>query len=104
MGHSRFEEPRIQFLKIPHRGRNQPLAVFGILAHSARLLDIEQGPGKLCAHPLQIPDAGSRIPQFLGNPHARWNITGNQPVGGRHNGHWPTGRRNSVYVGRLGRN
>lgn len=53
---ARLEQPRIEFLKVADRRRDETLRVIGIARHLARLLYIQEGARKLDPHPLQVAD------------------------------------------------
>lgn len=53
---ARLEQPRIQFLKVTDRRRDETLRVVGIPRHLARLLYVQKGARKLDPYPLQVAD------------------------------------------------
>lgn len=53
---ARLEQPRIEFLKVTDRRRDETLRVVGIARHLARLLYIQEGARELHPYPLQVAD------------------------------------------------
>jgi hypothetical protein len=53
---TRLKQPRIKFLKVTDRRRDETLRVIRIPRHLARLLYIQEGARKLDPYPLQVAD------------------------------------------------
>lgn len=67
MEHTCVEKPRIKFLEVADSGRNEALRMVGIFRGLARLLNVQQRPRKLHAHPFQVADSTGGLSQSFGD-------------------------------------